>query len=34
MKSGHALRVCSLVLVVVLLAAEMTSAAPYADYDS
>ncbi|KAG8200829.1 hypothetical protein JTE90_006408 [Oedothorax gibbosus] len=34
MNSGSALRVCSLLLVVMLMAAEMTSAAPYNDYDN
>lgn len=34
MSSGNVLRICSLLLVVVLLAAEITSAAPYTDYDN
>ncbi|GBM09756.1 hypothetical protein AVEN_101802-1 [Araneus ventricosus] len=34
MSSGNAVRVCSVLLVVVLLTAELVSAAPYNDYDS
>ncbi|XP_055937303.1 short neuropeptide F-like [Argiope bruennichi] len=33
MSSGNAVRVCSVLLVVVLLTAELVSAAPYNDYD-
>ncbi|GFS90932.1 hypothetical protein NPIL_199121, partial [Nephila pilipes] len=33
MSSGNAIRVCSFLLVVALLTAEMISAAPYNDYD-
>ncbi|GFY79546.1 hypothetical protein TNIN_201361 [Trichonephila inaurata madagascariensis] len=34
MSSGNAIRVCSFLLVVALLTADMISAAPYNDYDN